>query len=38
MRDKYSDVPKTMRGVFESDSKLWMNPPKDLAEIVELQK
>jgi hypothetical protein len=36
--DKYSDLPKTMRDVLESDGKLWMNPPKDLAEITELQK
>jgi hypothetical protein len=36
--DKYTDLPKTIRGVLESDGKLWMNPPKDLAEIAELQK
>ncbi|MBX7170457.1 MAG: DUF1838 family protein [Pyrinomonadaceae bacterium] len=36
--DKYSDLPKTMRDALESDGKLWMNPPKDLAEIAELQK
>lgn len=36
--DKYSDLPKTMREALESDGKLWMNPPKDLAEIAELQK
>jgi hypothetical protein len=36
--DKYSELPKTMRDALESDGKLWMNPPKDLAEIVELQK
>ncbi len=36
--DKYSELPKTMRDALESDGKLWMNPPKDLAEIAELQK
>ena len=36
--DKYSALPKTMRDVLESDGKFWMNPPKDLAEIAELQK
>jgi hypothetical protein len=36
--DKYSDLPKTMRDVLESDGKLWMNPPQNLAEIAELQK
>jgi hypothetical protein len=36
--DKYADLPKTMREALESDGKLWMNPPKDLAEIAELQK
>lgn len=36
--DKYSDLPKTMRDVLEKDARMWMNPPKDLAEIAELQK
>lgn len=36
--DKYADLPKTMRDALESDGKLWMNPPRDLAEIAELQK
>lgn len=36
--DKYSDLPKTMRDALESDGRLWMNPPKDLKEIEELQK
>jgi hypothetical protein len=36
--DKYSDLPKTMRDALESDGKLWMNPPQNLAEIAELQK
>jgi hypothetical protein len=36
--DKYADLPKTMRDILESDGKLWMNPPKDLKEIAELQK
>ena len=36
--DRYLDLPKTIRDVLESDGRLWMNPPKDLAEIAELQK
>ena len=36
--DKYADLPKTMRDVLETDGKMWMNPPKDLTEIAELQK
>ncbi len=36
--DKYADLPKTMRDALESDGRLWMIPPKDLAEIAELQK
>jgi len=36
--EKYSKLPKTIRDVLESDGKLWMSPPKDLAEIAELQK
>ena len=36
--DKYEDLPKTMREALESDGRLWMLPPKDLAEIAELQK
>ena len=36
--DKYEDLPKTMREALESDGRLWMSPPEDLAEIAELQK
>jgi Protein of unknown function (DUF1838) len=36
--DKYADLPETMREVLESDGRLWINPPKDLKEIEELQK
>jgi Protein of unknown function (DUF1838) len=36
--DKYADLPQTLRDYLEKDAKMWMNPPKDLAEITELQK
>jgi hypothetical protein len=36
--DRYSDLPQTIRDVLEKEARMWMNPPKDLAEIVELQK
>jgi len=36
--DKYQDLPKTMREALESDGRLWMTPPADLAEIAALQK
>lgn len=36
--DNYSDLPESMRDALESDGRLWMSPPKDLAEIAELQK
>jgi hypothetical protein len=36
--DKYSELPATIREVLEKDARMWMNPPKDLAEIAELQK
>jgi hypothetical protein len=36
--DKYYELPKTMRDALESDGPMWMSPPKDLAEIAELQK
>ena len=36
--DKYSDLPLSLREVLEKEARLWMNPPKDLKEIEELQK
>ena len=36
--DKYADLPQTLRETLEKDARLWMNPPKDLKEIEELQK
>jgi len=36
--DRYRDLPASMREALESDGRLWMSPPKDLAEIEELQK
>lgn len=36
--DRYRDLPASIRAALESDGRLWMNPPKDLAEIEDLQK
>jgi len=36
--DKYSDLPATLRDVLEREARMWMNPPRDLKEIEELQK
>ncbi|MBK8813554.1 MAG: DUF1838 family protein [Acidobacteria bacterium] len=36
--DDYRKLPKSMRDALESNGRLWMNPPKDLKEIEELQK
>lgn len=36
--DRYADLPASLREVLEKEARLWMNPPKDLKEIEELQK
>lgn len=33
----YDDVPKSLRDYVETDAPLWMEPPKDLADIRRLQ-
>ena len=35
--DRYEDLPKTMRNYLETRARLWMQPPKDIAEIRALQ-
>ena len=36
--DNYADLPESMRSYLESDARLWMEPPRDLAEIRQLQQ
>ncbi len=36
--DKYENLPESIRRVLEREAKMWMNPPKNLKEIEELQK
>jgi hypothetical protein len=36
--DNYADLPESMRSYLESDARLWMEPPRDLAEIRRLQQ
>jgi hypothetical protein len=34
----YSDLPAAMRAYLETSARLWMQPPRDLEEIRQLQK
>ncbi|MCS6874720.1 MAG: DUF1838 family protein [Pyrinomonadaceae bacterium] len=36
--DKYEELPASIREVLEKEARMWMQPPKDLKEIEELQK
>ncbi|MGH9842852.1 MAG: DUF1838 family protein [Blastocatellia bacterium] len=36
--DKYADLPATMREYLEKSARMWMQPPRDLEEIRQLQK
>ena len=36
--EAYGDLPDTLRSFIEEHAPLWKEPPKDLAEIRELQK
>lgn len=36
--DRYQDLPATIREFLEKEATLWMQPPKDIEEIRQLQK
>jgi hypothetical protein len=36
--DKFEDLPVKWQPYLKTKAPVWMNPPKDLAEIKELQK
>ena len=36
--DRYADLPASIREYLESDARLWLEPPKDIAEIRRLQQ
>lgn len=36
--DRFADLPLAMRTFIETEARLWLEPPKDLAEIQRLQK
>jgi len=36
--DRYADLPASIRSYLESEAKLWLEPPRDIAEIRQLQK
>ena len=36
--DRYADLPPSIRGYLESEARLWLEPPKDIAEIRRLQQ
>jgi len=36
--DQYSDLPPSIRAYLESEASLWLQPPRDIAEIRQLQK
>lgn len=36
--DAYADLPERMRSYLESEARMWMEPPRDLAEIRQLQQ
>ena len=35
---RYADLPASMREYLESDARLWLEPPKDIAEVRRLQQ
>ncbi len=36
--DRYADLPTSIRDYLESEARLWLEPPRDIAEIRQLQK
>lgn len=36
--DRYEELPESIRGYLDRDARLWREPPRDLAEIRELQR
>jgi len=36
--DQYADLPPSIRSYLESEARLWLEPPRDLAEIRRLQQ
>lgn len=36
--DRYADLPASIREYLESDARLWLEPPKDIAEVRRLQQ
>lgn len=36
--EKFEDLPNPLKEYIKNEAKLWMNPPRDLNEIAELQK
>ncbi len=36
--DRYEELPESIRGHLDRDARLWREPPRDLAEIRELQR
>lgn len=36
--DKYQDLPASIKQVLEKEARMWMQPPKDIKEIEELQR
>ncbi|MBU6378313.1 MAG: hypothetical protein KJS95_07240 [Gammaproteobacteria bacterium] len=36
--DRYADLPASIRGYLESEARLWLEPPRDIAEIRRLQQ
>jgi len=36
--DRYPDLPPSIRSYLESEARLWLEPPRDLAEIRRLQQ
>jgi hypothetical protein len=36
--DRYEDLPATIRTYLDAEAKLWREPPRNLAEIRELQR
>jgi len=36
--DRYADLPESIRSYLESEARLWLEPPKDIAEIRRLQQ
>ena len=36
--DRYADLPASMRDYLETEARLWIEPPKDIAEVRRLQQ